>query len=422
MKIMYRKYPLNGSQILERFKSYITIDTEAEYGHEQIPSTAKQFDLANKIKAELEAMGLSDVELDKNCYLYATLPSNVPHDVPAVGFVAHFDTSPDFTGKGVNPQVWEDYDGKDIVLNAAKNIVLKTADFPEIVQYKGQTIVTTDGNSLLGADDKAGVTEIVSAFEFLINNPDIKHGPLKLCFTPDEEIGRGADLFRVDRMGAEWAYTMDGSEIGELEYENFNAAFAKVVCKGVSVHPGSAKNKMVNAMTLAREFQNALPQNEVPECTEGYEGFFHLLEVKGSIEHCEMVYIVRDHDRNLFEERKQLMTSIFEKMQAKYGAEMIEMDMKDQYYNMKEKVEPMKYIVDYAAEAYEALNIKPIVKPIRGGTDGSRLSFMGLPCPNIFAGGHNFHGKFEYVPLESIISATEVIVELAQIIAQKSEK
>ncbi len=406
--------------IVDRFISYITVDTQSDPTSETTPSTEKQWDLANKIVEELKEIGLEDVTIDEHAYIMATLPSNVDHEVPTIGFVAHFDTSPDFSGTNVNPQIVENYDGKDIVLNKEQNIILSPDYFEDLLQYKDQTLITTDGTTLLGADDKAGITEIVSAVEYLIQHPEIKHGKIRIGFTPDEEIGRGAHKFDVEKFGAEWAYTMDGSQIGELEFENFNAAGAKVTFKGKSVHPGYAKGKMVNSILIANEFMNALPKDEVPEKTTGREGFFHLHTITGGIEETTLQYIIRDHDRKAFEARKELLYNIEADLNAKYG-DVVLLDIKDQYYNMREKVEPVIHIVHTAKEAMESLDIKPLIKPIRGGTDGSQLSFMGLPCPNIFAGGHNFHGKFEYVPVESMVKATEVIVKIAELTAEKAK-
>ncbi|WP_394344068.1 peptidase T [Winogradskyella algicola] len=405
--------------IIDRFISYVTIDTESDPNSNTTPSTEKQWDLANKLVEELKAIGMSDVSIDNNAYIMATLPSNVDHDVPTIGFISHFDTSPDFTGANVKPQIVEDYDGKDIILNAEKNIILSPDYFEDLLLYKGQTLITTDGTTLLGADDKAGITEIVTAMEYLINHPEIKHGEIKVGFTPDEEIGRGAHKFDVEKFGADWAYTMDGSQIGELEYENFNAAGAKIKVKGKIVHPGYAKGKMVNSMYYATEFINALPRLETPEHTEGYEGFFHLHKIDGKVEETLLQYIIRDHDKDKFEARKALMEKIVFDLNTKFEAEIFEIEIKDQYYNMKEKVEPVKHIVDIAEEAMISLGIKPLIKPIRGGTDGSQLSYMGLPCPNIFAGGHNFHGRYEYVPVESMQKAVEVICKIAELTALK---
>lgn len=405
--------------IIERFISYVTVDTQSDPESNTTPSTEKQWNLANKLVEELKEIGLQDVTIDENAYIMATLPSNVSHDVPVIGFISHFDTSPDFSGANVKPQIIENYDGGDIVLNEEENIVLSPDYFDDLLQYEGQTIITTDGTTLLGADDKAGITEIVSAMEYLINHPEIKHGTIRIGFTPDEEIGRGAHKFDVKKFGAEWAYTMDGSQIGELEFENFNAASAKITFKGKSVHPGYAKGKMVNAILIANEFMNALPKNEIPQETIGREGFFHLHTMSGNVELATLEYIIRDHDRKGFEARKELLYNIEADLNEKFG-DVVLLQIKDQYFNMKEKVEPVIHIVHTAREAMEELDIKPIIKPIRGGTDGSQLSFMGLPCPNIFAGGHNFHGRYEYIPVESMIKATQVIVKIAELTAEKA--
>ncbi|HMC00565.1 MAG TPA: peptidase T [Flavobacteriaceae bacterium] len=406
--------------IIDRFIGYATVDTTSDPESNTTPSTKKQWNLANKLAEELKTIGMSNVTIDENAYIMATLPSNVEHDVPTIGFISHFDTSPDYSGTNVRPQIIENYDGKDIVLNEAENIVLSPSYFEDLLLYKGQTLITTDGSTLLGADDKAGICEIVSAMEYLINHPEIKHGKIRVGFTPDEEIGRGAHKFDVEKFGADWAYTMDGSQVGELEYENFNAAGAKVHVKGKSVHPGSAKGKMVNAMYIATEFINSLPRLETPEHTENYQGFFHLYSIKGEVEDTYLQYIIRDHDKEKFEARKALMQNIADELNSQYEEEVISVEIKDQYYNMKEKVEPVMHIVDIAEEAMKQLNITPIIKPIRGGTDGSQLSYMGLPCPNIFAGGHNFHGRYEYVPVESMIKATEVICKIAELTATKT--
>lgn len=407
--------------IIDRFISYVTVDTESDSNSTTTPSTAKQWDLANQLVEELKAIGMQDVTIDDKAYIMATLPSNVPHEVPTIGFVSHFDTTPDFTGANVKPQIVPNYDGKDIVLNAEQNIILSPSYFKDLLQYKGQTLITTDGTTLLGADDKAGITEIVTAMEFLINNPDIKHGKIRVGFTPDEEIGRGAHHFDVAKFGAEWAYTMDGSQIGELEYENFNAAGAKITFKGKSVHPGYAKGKMINSMLIANDFINALPKKETPQETKGYEGFFHVHHLTGSIEETVLELIIRDHSKLKFEKRKELIEKIAAKINKKFakqfGEDIVITEIKDQYYNMKEKVVPVKHIVDIAEKAMKEVNIKPLIKPIRGGTDGCQLSYMGLPCPNIFAGGHNFHGKYEYVPVESMQKAVEVIVKIAELTA-----
>jgi len=409
--------------IIDRFISYVTIDTESDPNSNTTPSTAKQWDLANKLVAELKAMGMQEVTIDENAYIMATLPSNVAHEVPTIGFVSHFDTTPDFTGANVKPQIIKNYDGKDIVLNAEKNIVLSPSYFEDLLLYVGQTLITTDGTTLLGADDKAGITEIMSAMEYLIQHPEIKHGKIRVGFTPDEEIGRGAHKFDVAKFGCEYAYTMDGSQIGELEYENFNAAGAKITFKGKSVHPGYAKGKMINSMLLANEFISALPANEVPEKTTGYEGFFHVHHLDGSLEETVLQLIIRDHDKVKFEARKELINTITSKINEQYakqfGEDICIAEVKDQYYNMREKVEPVFHIVEIAEAAMKELGITSLIKPIRGGTDGSQLSYMGLPCPNIFAGGHNFHGKYEYVPVESMVKATEVIVKIAELTARK---
>lgn len=410
---------MNTEHIINRFIKYVTVDTESDPNNPNFPSSENQWDLARILEKELKEIGMVDVELDENCYIMATLPSNISHEVPTIGFVAHMDTSPDFTGANVKPQIHENYDGKDIVLNKEENIVLSPSYFEDLLQYKGQTIITTDGTTLLGADDKAGVTEIVSAMEYLIQHPEIKHGKIRICFTPDEEVGKGAHMFDVAKFGAAWAYTMDGSQIGELEYENFNAAGAKVIINGKIVHPGYAKGKMINSMTIASEFINALPKNEVPEKTAGYEGFFHLHDLHGSVEKTTLQYIIRDHDMHLFNERKNRFTAIAKRINDSFGREIVEVEIKDQYFNMKEKVTPVMHIVDIAEEVMIEMGIKPLIKPIRGGTDGSQLSFKGLPCPNIFAGGHNFHGRYEYVPAESMVKASKVIVGIAQKVATK---
>jgi tripeptide aminopeptidase len=407
--------------IIDRFISYVTIDTESDPNSTTTPSTEKQWVLANKLVEELKAIGMQDVTIDEKSYIMATLPSNVDHEVPTIGFVSHFDTTPDFTGAHVNPQIVPNYDGRDIVLHAEKNIILSPSYFKDLLLYKGQTLITTDGTTLLGADDKAGITEIVTAMEFLINHPEIKHGKIRVGFTPDEEIGRGAHHFDVAKFAADWAYTMDGSQIGELEYENFNAAGAKITFKGKSVHPGYAKGKMINSMLIANDFINELPKGETPQETKGYEGFFHVHHLSGSIEETVLELIIRDHNKKKFTKRKELIAKIAKKINKKFakqfGEDIVIAEIQDQYYNMKEKVLPVKYIVNIAEEAMRAVGIKPIIKPIRGGTDGSQLSYKGLPCPNIFAGGHNFHGKYEYVPVESMQKAVEVIVKIAELTA-----
>jgi tripeptide aminopeptidase len=410
---------ISKEDIIKRFVGYVTVDTESDPASDTTPSTAKQWDLANALVEELKTIGLEDVTIDKHAYIMATLPSNLDYEVPTIGFISHFDTTPDFTGANVKPQIIEGYDGKDIILNKAENIILSPDYFEDLLQYKGQTIITTDGTTLLGADDKAGITEIVSAMEYLVQNPQIKHGKIRIGFTPDEEIGRGAHKFDVEKFGAEWAYTMDGSQIGELEYENFNAAGAIVKVKGKIVHPGYAKGKLINSMHIANEYMNSLPKLEVPEHTSGYEGFFHLYSIKGEVEETVLEYIIRDHDKAHFEARKEVMQKLANELNSQYEREVVSIEIKDQYFNMKEKVEPLMHIVDIAEEAMNQLGIKALIKPIRGGTDGSQLSYMGLPCPNIFAGGHNFHGRYEYVPVESMIKATEVICKIAELIGQK---
>lgn len=407
--------------IIDRFISYVIIDTESDASSDTTPSTKKQLVLANLLVKELKEMGMSDVTIDENGYVMATLESNVTYEVPVIGFVSHYDTTPDFTGANVKPQIIKNYDGGDIILNKDQNIVLSPGYFKDLLQYKGQTLITTDGTTLLGADDKAGITEIMSAMEHLIKNPEIKHGKIRVGFTPDEEIGRGAHKFDVEKFGCEWAYTMDGSQIGELEYENFNAAGAKITFSGKSVHPGYAKGKMINSMLLASKFISKLPKDEIPEKTKGYEGFFHVVGITGTIEETVVELIIRDHNEMKFKKRKEFIHKLTKKFnkkwQAQFGGDIAIAEVKDQYYNMKEKVKPVFHIIEIAEKAMIELGIKPLIKPIRGGTDGCQLSYMGLPCPNIFAGGHNFHGKYEYVPVESMVKATEVIVKIAELTA-----
>ena len=411
--------PLNKQDIIQRFISYVTIDTESDPNSKTTPSTQKQWVLAQKLVEELKAMGMSDVTIDDNAYVMATLPSNVDYHVPPIGFISHFDTTPDFTGKNVNPQVIDNYDGKDIILNTEENIVLSPDYFEDLRQYKGQTLITTDGTTLLGADDKAGITEIMEAMKYLLSHPEIEHGDIRVGFTPDEEIGRGAHKFDVEKFNAEWAYTMDGSQIGELEYENFNAAGAVVTIKGKIVHPGYAKGKMVNSMYIAQDYINSLPRLETPEHTEGREGFFHLYSIDGEVDQTKLQYIVRDHDKEHFEARKQMLQQLADDLNAQLEEQIIQVELEDQYFNMREKIEPVMHIVEIAKEAMETLGIQPIIKPIRGGTDGSQLSYKGLPCPNIFAGGHNFHGRYEYVPVESMMKAVQVIVTIAELTAKR---
>ena len=411
---------IEKKHITERFIKYVTIDTESDPNNPEFPSTEKQWNLAHVLVADLKKIGMQEIELDENCYIMATLPSNITHRVPTIGFISHIDTSPDFTGKNIKPQLIEKYQGNDIILNQEKNIILSPDYFEDLLQYKGQTIITTDGTTLLGADDKAGITEIVTAMEYLLQHPELKHGKVRICFTPDEEVGKGAHKFDVNKFDAEWAYTMDGSQIGELEYENFNAASAKVTVTGKIVHPGYAIGKMINSMQLANDFISALPAGEVPEKTSGYEGFFHLHDMTGNVEKTVLEYIIRDHDADLFEQRKKLIQKIAVDFNELAGQDIVAVEIKNQYFNMKEKIVPVMHIVDLVEEVMKDIGIVPLIKPIRGGTDGSQLSYKGLPCPNIFAGGHNFHGRFEYLPVESMIKATEVIVGIVQKIAKKS--
>ncbi|MGO5074028.1 peptidase T [Clostridium sporogenes] len=405
--------------VLERFLGYIKIDTQSSEESETVPTTKAQLEFAKKLGEELKTIGLKDVSVDENGYVMATLESNIEKEVQTVGFIAHMDTSPDLSGTNINPRIVEKYEGQDIVLNKEKNIVLKVNEFPEILEYKGQDIVVTDGNTLLGADDKAGIAEIITAMEYLINHPEIKHGTIKVGFTPDEEVGKGADHFDVKKFGADLAYTLDGGGIGELECETFNAAKAKVIIEGRNVHPGSAKNKMTNAVLVANKFISMLPENEVPERTEGYEGFFHLLSVKSEVETAELNYIIRDFDRKKFEERKEQIKEVGKKINEEYNKEIVCVKVEDQYYNMKEKIDEVKYVVDIAYDAMKAVDIEPNLVPIRGGTDGSRLSFMGLPTPNLFAGGHNFHGRFEFVPVPSMEKAVQLVVKIAELYANR---
>jgi len=396
--------------VVDKFIRYAKIDTRSDEDFNTTPSTAKQFNLANLLAEELKAMDLADAAVDENGYVMATLPSNIEKEVPVVGFVSHMDTAPDASGENVNPQFIENYDGSDIPLG--NNAVLSPSDFPELLEYVGQTIITTDGTTLLGADDKAGVAEIMTAIEYLVSHPEIKHGTVKIGFTPDEEIGRGADKFDVKRFGADFAYTIDGGRVGELEYENFNAAGLTVKLFGRNVHPGTAKNQMINAITLGMEYDRTLPHNQRPEYTENYEGFFHLMDFQGTVDSATLRYIIRDHDKEKFEQKKMLAKNSADFLNQKYGKEVVVVELKDQYFNMKEKIEPVKYIVDIVEQAMIDAGVEPIKKPIRGGTDGSKLSFMGLPTPNIFTGGHNFHGIHEYIPVSSMEKAVEVIVNV----------
>lgn len=405
-------------QVIERLIRYVQVDTQSDFNSTTTPSTQKQFDLLHMLEKELADIGLTDIILDEYGYLFATLPSNTDKEVPTIGFLAHVDTTTDFSGTNVKPQRIDHYDGGDIVLN--DSLTMTVADFPELAGYKGQTLITTDGTTLLGADDKAGIAEIMTAMHYLVQNPHIKHGDIRVAFTPDEEIGRGPHKFDVEKFGADYAYTMDGGPLGELQYESFNAAGVKVTTRGTSVHPGSAKNKMVNAITMAIQFQNEMPNDAVPEKTEGYEGFIHLMSFDGHIEEAKMSYIIRDHDREKFEEKKEHMRRTEKMIQAIYGDDAITVEIEDQYYNMGEKITPVFEIVDIVKEAFATLKIEPLIQPIRGGTDGSQLSFMGLPTPNIFAGGENMHGKYEYVSAETMEKATQVIIEIVQLFEQKA--
>ena len=402
-------------QIVNRFLKYVSFDTQSDEASSSTPSTEKQFRLAEYLVEELRAIGLEEVEMDAQGYVYATLPSNVDHAVPTIGFIAHIDTSPDASGANVRPRIVQNYDGKDIVLDAEAGIVTAVEKFPELLRHVGEDLIVTDGHTLLGADDKAGIAEIVSAMAYLVQHPEVKHGRVRVAFNPDEEIGRGAHQFDVERFGCEWAYTMDGGEVGELEFENFNAASARIDITGVSVHPGFAKDKMVNAARLATELVQKMPAAEVPEATTGYEGFFHLTGLSGSVERATLNFIIRDHDRERFEARKAMLRGLVQGMNLKYGYEAIALQLDDTYYNMREKVEPVMHIIDIAREAMEAAGVEPQIKAIRGGTDGAQLSFMGLPCPNIFAGGLNFHGPHEFLPIPNLKKACEVVIQIVRL-------
>jgi len=410
---------IDKKRITDRFISYITIDTQSDSKSQTTPSTEKQWVLARKLAEELSAMGMTEVSIDDHAYVMASLPANIAHEVPVIGFISHFDTSPDFNATNIKPQIIEDYDGKDIVLNKEQNIMLSSEYFDDLKQYKGQTLITTDGTSLLSADDKAGITEIMTAMQYLLEHPEIPHGKIRVGFTPDEEIGRGAHKFDVEKFGAAWAYTMDGSQIGELEFENFNAAKAVVKVFGKGVHPGYAKDKMVNSQYIAVDFINSLPRLETPEHTEDRQGFFHLSNMKGDVEETVLEYIIRDHDLGHFEARKKMIQDLASEICSQYDSDCISVAISDQYFNMRKKIELVMHIVELAENAMKAVNVEPILKPIRGGTDGAQLSYMGLPCPNIFAGGHNFHGKYEYVPVESMQKATEVIIKIAELTSEK---
>lgn len=405
-------------KLIERLVRYAKIDTQSDASSTSTPSTPGQWDLFHELQNELADIGIEEITLDDNGYLFATLPSNTDRDVPVIGFLAHVDTAMDYTGKNVRPQRIDNYDGKDISLN--ETTVMSVADFPELKDYVGQTLITTDGTTLLGADNKAGVAEIMTAVEYLIQNPDIKHGKLRIAFTPDEEIGRGPHKFDVEKFGADFAYTMDGGPLGELQYESFNAAGAKVTFKGTSVHPGSAKNKMVNSILIANQFQAAMPVDEIPEKTEDYEGFIHLMDIQGAIEETTLQYIIRYFDRETFEARKQLFVDTVGQLQKVYGNNAVTLELNDQYFNMREKIEPVIEIVDTMSEAFKKLDIEPNIIPIRGGTDGSQLSYMGLPTPNVFTGGQNYHGKYEYISADHMVKATNVIIEAVQLFEQQA--
>lgn len=406
--------------MVDRFITYVKVDTQSNDESTTCPSTSGQWTLANMLVEELKQIGMSEVSVDEHGYVMATLPANTDKDIPTIGFLAHIDTATDMTGANVNPQFVENYDGKDIVLNEEMKVIMSPKDFPELANYKGHTLITTDGTTLLGADNKAGIAEIMTAMSYLINHPEIKHGKIRVAFTPDEEIGRGPHKFNVEVFNATYAYTMDGGPLGELQYESFNAAGAKVVFKGKNVHPGTAKDKMINSTKMAMEFQSMLPADEAPEYTEGYEGFYHLLSVHGDVEETKLNYIIRDFDKEKFAARKATFETMTAKLQEKYGKERIILEMNDQYYNMREKIEPVKEIVDIAYQAMKNLDIEPIIQPIRGGTDGSQLSYMGLPTPNVFTGGENYHGKFEYISIENMLKATNVIIEIVKLYEQRA--
>lgn len=405
--------------VVDRFLQYVKFDTQSDELTNLTPSTPGQMIFAQHLEKDLKELGLSDISLDSNGYLMATLPSNCDKQVPTVGFIAHLDTSPDMSGHHVSPRIIEKYEGGDITLNADKKIVLSPSQFPELEDYKGQALIVTDGNTLLGADDKAGIAEIIAAVEYLKSHPEIKHGDIRIAFNPDEEIGQGAHKFDVQKFGADWAYTMDGGAIGELEYENFNAAVAKVTFSGRNVHPGYAKHKMINSIRIANQYAIMLPRWETPEHTEGYEGFYHLVGIEGNVEKTVLTYIIRDHDRDRFERRKKELEHLARKINNEFP-ECAEIEIKDQYYNMLEKIKPVMHIVDIAKEAMERAGVVPKVQPIRGGTDGAQLSFKGLPCPNIFAGGLNFHGRYEFIPIPSMEKATDTIIEICKIVAEKA--
>ena len=401
--------------LIERFLKYVSFDTQSDDNSGVTPSTPKQMVFAQYLRSELEQLGFEEISLDENGYLFATLPANTDKPVPTIGFIAHMDTSPDMTGAGVTPRIVYGYDGSDIVLCEEENVVLSPNRFPELLDHKGEDLIVTNGKTLLGADDKAGIAEIITAMVYLKEHPEIKHGKIRVGFNPDEEIGLGAHKFDVEKFGCEWAYTMDGGEVGELEFENFNAASAKVVVKGRNVHPGYAKNKMINSMCVANQFMNLLPDGETPQCTENYEG---LVGITGEVEQTTLSYIIRDHDRAKFEARKENMLKWAAEINKKYGEETVTVELKDQYYNMREKIEPVMHIIDIAFKAMEEAGVTPKVKAIRGGTDGAQLSFKGLPCPNIFAGGLNFHGRYEFAPIQSLEKAMMVVVKISELVAR----
>lgn len=405
------------SKLIDRFLQYVKHETTSDESSTSVPSTSNQLEFAKILGRELEEIGLSDVSVDENGYVMATLPSNTENKAPIIGFIAHMDTSPDMSGNNVKPKIISNYNGEDIVLNDEENIIMSTKDFPDLKDYIGHDLITTDGTTLLGADNKAGIVEIITAVEYLIQNPHIPHGTVKIGFTPDEEIGRGADCFDVEKFGADFAYTVDGGPIGELEYENFNAATAKIYIQGRNVHPGTAKNKMINSILIANELNSMLPVDERPEYTEGYEGFYHLMAFNGSVEKTEIAYIIRDHSMEKFETKKETLKRAIEFLNHKYG-DIITLEISDSYYNMKEKIEPVMYVIDIAKKAMENLDIKPLIKPIRGGTDGARLSYIGLPCPNLFTGGHNYHGRFEYIPIFAMEKSVETILKIIELVQE----
>jgi tripeptide aminopeptidase len=410
------------NEIIERFISYVKVDTQSNEDNEACPSTPGQMTLANMLVKELNEIGMEDVTIDENGYVMATLPANTDKQIPTIGFLAHIDTATDFTGTNVKPQIFENYAGDELTLNQELQIILSPTYYPNLTNYVGHTLITTDGTTLLGADNKAGIAEIMTAMDYLLKHPEIKHGKVRVAFTPDEEIGRGPHKFDVAAFQADFAYTVDGGPLGELQYESFNAAAAKITFKGNNVHPGTAKAKMVNSTKIAMAFNNKLPSKEAPEFTEGYEGFYHLLSVTGDVEETKLHYIIRDHDKLQFQARKEKIIEIVDEFKAVYGQEMIILELNDQYYNMRDKIEPVKYIVDVAYQAMKNLDIQPIVEPIRGGTDGSQLSYMGLPTPNIFTGGENFHGKFEFISVENMVKATNTVIEITKLFEERSSK